>query len=196
MQRRETWQPPCVSGCGRGSSPCPPGGLVLPCASAMATAARPRPSLGHDQRRRPGAQAHRRVTSRKEADDSLGTVHGPCICSQSGAKCCQVFLLPLCPLSLAHFSNNASSRSSFSSYCSASAFSRSWHAWQPSCVHPSATEAPHSATMHRPLQPRTSEASLAAHDAQCVGRSRLEPTAPCVAYAPHLPVRCGPAGTT
>ena len=100
----------------------------------------------------------------------------------------QVILLPPCPLSLAHSSNNASSRSSFSSYCSASAFSRSWHAWQPSCVHPSATEAPHSATMHRPVQPRTSEPSLAAHDGQCVNRSRLVPTGPCDAYAPQPPL--------
>ena len=58
MQRRDTSQPPCVSSCGRGSGPCPPGGHVSHCASAMATPARPHPSLGHDQRRRPGAQAH------------------------------------------------------------------------------------------------------------------------------------------
>ena len=57
MQRRDTSQSPCVSCCRRGSGPCPSGGHVSHCASAMATAARPRPSLGHDQRRRPGAQA-------------------------------------------------------------------------------------------------------------------------------------------
>ena len=53
---------------------------------------------------------------------------------------------PLCPLSHANLPHKSSFRSSFSSYCSAAAFSRSWHAWQPSCVHPSATEAPHLAT--------------------------------------------------
>jgi len=99
----------------------------------------------------------------------------------------QVVLLPICALSLAHLPHNASSRSSFSSYCCASAFSRSWHAWQPSCVHPSATEAPHSTTMHRPVQPRRSEALPLAHAAQCVSRSRLVPAVPCVAYAPQLP---------
>ncbi len=41
-------------------------------ASAMATVARPRPSLGHDQRRRPGAQADSCVMSRQEADEALG----------------------------------------------------------------------------------------------------------------------------
>ena len=57
LLRRDTLQPPCVSSYGRGRGVCPPGGHVSHCASAMATAARPRPSLGHDQRRRPGTQA-------------------------------------------------------------------------------------------------------------------------------------------
>ena len=43
-------------------------------ASAMDTTARPRPSLGHDQRRRPGVQAHACVTGREGADGALGSV--------------------------------------------------------------------------------------------------------------------------
>ena len=72
MQRRDTSQPPCVSPCGKGSGPSPPGGHVSHCASAMATPARPRPSLGHDQRRRPGAQAFLCVIGRHEAHELLG----------------------------------------------------------------------------------------------------------------------------
>ena len=58
MQRRGTLESACESDCRRESGSCPSGGQVSHCASAMATAARPRPSLGHDQRRRPGGQAH------------------------------------------------------------------------------------------------------------------------------------------
>ena len=64
VQRCDTLKPPCVSGCRRGSGPCPPGCHVSHCASAMATGARPRPSFGRDQRRRPGTQAHGCAMSR------------------------------------------------------------------------------------------------------------------------------------
>ena len=77
MQRRDASQPPGVSNCGGGRGLCPPGGHVSNGASAMATVARPRPSLGHDQRRRPGAQAHMCVICRQEEDEAPGNGSRP-----------------------------------------------------------------------------------------------------------------------
>ena len=46
------------------SGPCPPSRTLGHVHQAIATTARPRPSLGHDRRRRPGAQAHGCVIDR------------------------------------------------------------------------------------------------------------------------------------